>query len=686
MNPPALAAPPPDVALPADAARQVDLLCDEFEQQWRQGLRPRIEDYLIRGPVSASAILCEELLAVELECRWQAGEAPRPEEYASRLTVPAARIVRLLEELAGPSELDADRAGDISSYQPPETVDEPRPASTPEAAAGLPRLFGEYELLEKLGEGGMGSVYKARHRRLGRMVAVKLVRADLRGREESLARFQREMQAAGRLEHPHLVETQHAGEHEGVLYLVMKLVEGTDLARLVRRLGPLRAADACELIRQAALGLEHVHECSLVHRDIKPSNIMLTAEGTVKVLDLGLARLGLESAAESTALTHHGDLMGTPDYMAPEQAQHSHTADIRADLYSLGCTLYFLLAGRPPFADYGNVMEKLLAHQQAAPPSLSNYRPDLPAELVTLVARLLAKRPQERFARPYELALALAPLAVGADLSALLRAAEAPGAPPARVAATFGAAPARTDRPMAPKPRRPRRRLLVAGLGAAAVLILGLAVFATQPWRSAGDVGETPGSKALTVRSLRVFLWDATDKGGVNEAGWLGERGDLMFTRFDDQVKVTAELSAPAYFYLIAFNTNGKEQPYWPTDDKQPPPQQQRVTREAVDAFTLDDGEGIQAFILVASRRPLPAYADWKASRPALRWQPQPIGKVIWRGDDKGVCPLTPGDQRGTVQPSLRGEPPLKTLCQQLRALPGIEAVSGIAFPVLPKQ
>ena len=195
----------------------------------------------------------------------------------------------------------------------------------------------------------MGVVYKAVHAELDRVVALKVLSAGLVDDEEVIARFKREIKAVGQLDHPHIVRALDARRIGETHFLVMEFIDGTDWEHLVRRWGPLRVADVCELGRQAALGLQHAHEHGLIHRDIKPSNLMLTRQGQAKILDLGLARM--RGSPASQALTVSGQTMGTPDYIAPEQAADSHNVDIRADLYSLGCTLYKLLAGRAPFED-----------------------------------------------------------------------------------------------------------------------------------------------------------------------------------------------------------------------------------------------------------------------------------------------------------------------------------------------
>lgn len=280
----------------------------------------------------------------------------------------------------------------------------------------------DYRLLEKLGQGGMGAVYKALHVRLRKVVAIKVLPPHRLSDAAAVARFDREMQAVGALDHPHIVRALDAGEDGGRHYLVMEYVEGADLSVVSRRHGPLPIADACELIRQAALGLHYAHEHGLVHRDIKPSNLMLARQAPgaapiVKILDLGLARLQ-NTAAPEPELTSSGQMMGTADYVAPEQAAGRPNVDHRADIYSLGCTLYRLLCGRALFSgpQYETVIQKVLAHTNEAPPELSEQRADIPVELAALVRSMLAKSPQDRPTSTADVAAALAPFAESANL------------------------------------------------------------------------------------------------------------------------------------------------------------------------------------------------------------------------------------------------------------------------------
>jgi serine/threonine protein kinase len=283
------------------------------------------------------------------------------------------------------------------------------------------REIGMYDLLKPLGRGGMGTVYLAVHRQLKKEVAIKLLPALSAEDRDVRARFEREIRVVGRLNHPSIVTATDAGEIDGTQFLVMEYIPGLDLSRIARHLGQLPVADACELMRQTALGLSCAHAEGVVHRDVKPSNLMLDDCGQIRILDFGLAQYSPWDEA-SVDLTTVGQLMGTLDYMAPEQAEFSGNVDYRADLYALGSTLFRLLCGRPPLAAAPNQspLEKLRLLDSQQPPKLSTLCPHAPAELVNLVAILLSRNPQHRPASAAHVAEQLLPFAAGADLPGLL--------------------------------------------------------------------------------------------------------------------------------------------------------------------------------------------------------------------------------------------------------------------------
>ena len=244
-------------------------------------------------------------------------------------------------------------------------------------------------------------------------MALKLIRKERIDNPDAVRRFQREIRAAAQLDHPNIVRALDANEVGGTHLLVMEYVQGTDLAKLVKKDGPLPVDKACDYCRQAAVGLQHACERGLVHRDIKPHNLLLTPAGVVKILDMGLARLDRRADDEaSSTMTQEGAVMGTLDYIAPEQAMDSHDVDVRADLYSLGCTLYFLLTGKVPFPG-GEALQKLLKHRLDEPVPVEQLRRDVPPGVAAVVRRLMAKRPEDRYQTPAEAAAALASAAHG---------------------------------------------------------------------------------------------------------------------------------------------------------------------------------------------------------------------------------------------------------------------------------
>ncbi len=272
-------------------------------------------------------------------------------------------------------------------------------------AKGL--VFDEYIVLNKIGQGGSAVVLKAQHRRMKRMVAVKVLSSVALRRKEAVRRFYREVETAARLAHPNIVTAFDAREYNGRHCLVLEYVDGQDLSELVRRQGPLAVEAAVHYTTQAARGLEYAHAQGVVHRDVKPSNLLVDRAGTVKILDMGLALVfGSGETDGADQLTRSGQVMGTCDYMAPEQADDTHTVDHRADIYSLGCTLYRLLTGETPYAG-DSLVKTLWAHQEAPIPSLRGARSDVPSQLDEIFHRMVAKRPENRLQSMTEVIAAL---------------------------------------------------------------------------------------------------------------------------------------------------------------------------------------------------------------------------------------------------------------------------------------
>jgi serine/threonine protein kinase len=262
-------------------------------------------------------------------------------------------------------------------------------------------IIGQYKVLECLGKGGMAAVYLCEHPQHGR-VAMKVLPRHLAQDAEFLRRFYREAQTTARLDHPNIVRAIDIYRAEDRHFLVMEYVDGALLADIVPLFGPFSVERACNCVYQTALGLEHLSRAGLVHRDIKPSNLIVDRNGTVKILDLGLALV-----VNSTEILTR-NILGTPDYLAPEQCRDSHRVDSRADIYSLGGTLYYLLTGRPPFPE-GTTAQKLVYQQTRQPRSIRADRPNVPADLELVVAIMMAKDPDDRYQTPLDVAAALEP-------------------------------------------------------------------------------------------------------------------------------------------------------------------------------------------------------------------------------------------------------------------------------------
>jgi serine/threonine protein kinase len=260
----------------------------------------------------------------------------------------------------------------------------------------------KYKLLDEIGRGGMSVVYLAEHTLLKRLAAIKILPKNRVEDSSYLARFHREASAAAQLDHKNIVRVYDTDNLDKTHFLAMEYVEGRDLQQIVKAEGPLDYLPAAEYIRQAAEGLANAHKNGLIHRDVKPANLLVDKKGVVKVLDLGLARFTDEDKCSLT-VAYDENVLGTADYLAPEQAIDSHGVDLRADIYSLGCTMYFLLTARPPFPE-GTLPQRLMQHQKQMPASIRDFRPDVPVELVDICMKMIAKKPDQRYQTMYDVA------------------------------------------------------------------------------------------------------------------------------------------------------------------------------------------------------------------------------------------------------------------------------------------
>lgn len=324
-------------------------------------------------------------------------------------------------------------------------------------------ILGQYKVLKHIGVGGMGVIFLAEHMAMKRRVAIKVLPAERVNDREALERFYRESRIAASLDHPNIVKVYDAAESGNIHFMVMEYIEGESLEQLTRRKGRLSIEEAADYISQTACGLQHAHDRGLIHRDIKPGNLVLEKTGDLKILDMGLARLFQEHSTLTVDMGN-GAVIGTADYIAPEQAINSHDVDIRADIYSLGATFYTLLTGQPPFANEP-VTQKLLAHHMREPMPLALVRPEVPEAMAAVVAKMMAKRLADRYPIPEKIVEALEPWAKPRFVGAL---------PTMRMAGT------RKNLPVVVASERPRRRRLYALLTAGAILLAGGVIAALQ--------------------------------------------------------------------------------------------------------------------------------------------------------------------------------------------------------------
>ncbi len=686
-------------------------LREDQQQRWRRGERPVAEDYLQQHPPLAG---CSEaaldIIYAEILLRQEAGETVNVEEYVRRfphLENPLRRQFQLHQALlsgagllsdvplAHPSASESltvaptDSAG--SRTQPPSVA--PDTLTPPGSAADGGSVPG-YEILGALGQGGMGVVYRARQLGLNRVVALKMIRPHFVADPEALARFRAEAEAVARLQHPHIVGVYAWGEHRGAPYFALEYCPGGSLSAALQG-QPQSPVQSARLVHKIARAVQAAHDAGIVHRDLKPANVLLapagdepalsTPWGVPKVADFGLCR----TFHGDVRLTASGALAGSPPYMAPEQAE-GRSADIgpATDVWALGAILYEMLTGQPPFGA-GSLPAVLHAVCYEDPPRPSELRPEVPAELEALCLRCLRKRREDRYARAADVVEALADWLAHSTV---------PGGP----AGADAGRPAHPLPPRAPStplpvPLRRRRWMLAAVLMAA---MLGLAAWAwsgrTLPppadtsAASAANVltQATPVAKPLTIRMRLLRISPDDDPNPI----LLGELGKTLFrARFNDRICVEAQLSEPAYAYAIAFNPAPPEKPQAaeqliPEDEENTAPRKQEQLTAAETYVRLSDGVGLQAFAVVASRQPLPPYTAWRRSRPPLTWKriDKAVTGVVLLSDGEHLQALCdPSAPRGT-QEKASDRAAIRVLAQQLKKMPGIEAVQVMGFAVDP--
>ncbi len=362
--------------LPQDVMLAIDRLCNRLEQAWRSGKPMRVETLLRELDTKHRFAGLAELLPLEIEYRTRAGKALTIDELTKRF--PTVQKEWLQKQLTAAPEVTAFGA------------------VLPSATKELPEVLGDYRILSRLGGGGMGAVYRAVHERMGRQVALKVLKPEIQNNAALQQRFDREVRAAAKLSHPNIVTALDARSHDSVHFLVTELVEGSDLDHHVRQHGPLSVPQAVDVMLQAARGMSYAHSQGVIHRDIKPANLLMSRDGVVKILDMGLARLESDDIGRSeSGLTDTGVVMGTAAYMPPEQARDTRRADARSDIYSLGCTLHFLLTGRPVYAGVSQV-DTILSHVNQPVPSLRQILPQVPVTLDQLFQSMIAKDPADR--------------------------------------------------------------------------------------------------------------------------------------------------------------------------------------------------------------------------------------------------------------------------------------------------
>lgn len=616
----------------------LDEVSSSFLGSWSQDSVSSISACLTEVPSEAREALAKRLVRADINQRVSCGLSVDSELY------------RDLGESAYKVALETSSRIDESLFE--ESFDQQQDSQEPGSSqetdlTGVESVFrriDNYELLKELGSGGMGEVFLARHHKFrNRYFAIKIVRQTSMAKKP-LQRFEQEIQVAGQLQHPNIVYSFDAGATNGAPYLVMEYVQGIDLQTVVSQHGPLPIENACEVIRQAAAGFDFANrEAGLIHRDIKPSNLMLSENGTVKILDFGLARL--RDQGETPAVTADGQMLGTPDYMAPEQWEDSSKVDATADIYSLACTLFTLLTGVPPFAEEsGSVVAKMTAHISKDPPDLTKLRPETPKPLADLIAKCMAKDPTTRIESHADFAKHLEQFSEGFNLSEYVG--QLPNnlpaaAVPTSVSSSPSAVTKREDSLGTSNSKPSSARIRIAGISAVVVI----AAFATGYFLF---FSENPDATAETsVVALRLTA-DQEYKGQINGDS---PEGRVVFENERSRLEVL--FPEKRHFMVLGITPNegeGKVYCLWPPDldsssslqdgfiyGKRTKDQlllnfnerHEVAVREGTWQYT--DGAGLHAFIVVSAKSPLPKFEEARQQLLELDWPTSEVSPRHWK-------------------------------------------------------
>lgn len=646
---------------PTRSNRLIDQVSKEFEETWDAETPVDFHDWLAKVPKQNRNHLLEELVRVDVKLRLRNQLPVDSDSYLEFDEANFGLLKNLLETIA-PIGVRNEAKSEPSDDQDSE---EPTLPPGTRKTDDVIRQIDNYELVRELGGGGMGQVYLARHHKFReRFYAVKLLKPNLVS-EEALSRFEHEIEVAGKLEHPNIVFSYDAGRAGNEPYLVMEFIQGLDLQELVNEHGPLPIANACELIRQACKGLEYAFQkAGLTHRDIKPSNLMLTADNQVKVLDMGLARLREQS--QSMGITTEGQLLGTPDYMAPEQWNESSKVTVTADIYSLACSLFTLLTGKPPFFtdEKSSITAKMSAHILDPPPDIRESCPGIPDELAQLIHRCLAKDPAERCQTPQELADALQPFSAGADLEQHKVSQTSIGAPSyVPTQSVLNQSTLVGDVNPSILRTRLKNRIWIGAISVIVILVIMLVAFSGEIWKQ--DSQSVDGSnrsdkeqkslESIPTKTQMAAIRLSSDQKFIDVVNNVKTaEGQVVY----EGERTRLEVLLPEKRYLMVLGItpasgDGKVACIWPLKTSATPPLIDGFIfgKRAAEQLKLDfpeglnigvrentwvysDGTGLHSFLAISSDSPLPSFDEIKQRLVSIDWPAENANPRHWTIQD----------------------------------------------------